>query len=93
MLYLCLQSESEIEYGEKVQKLFKSQGFGLGAKIYIGKIDSAPLKNLVEDLQLTTPIQTSLLTGISLLTKLSNFICIISVQLITILVFFYQSTH
>ncbi len=73
MLRLHLQSKAEIEYGKKVQKLYKTPGFSLVSKIYPCKIDQTPLKNLVDVPQLIAPILTSLVINVDLLTRFSHF--------------------
>lgn len=92
MLDLCMRSKAEVEYGRKVQTIYKTLGFGLISFSRPREVNQEPLKRIIEHARSKALMLTSLVCsmGPSTMTSDSN---IISMKLVAILVILYRSVH
>ena len=92
MIRLRFRSEMEKRYGQEVQKLCQTSGFGLACSNK-GDVDRGPLEMMVTSAKETAPLLTSLMLSVGPLSKSAVTSHLTSMKLLAILVILCRSAH
>lgn len=93
IIRLRFRKEMEQRYDHKVQKLYRTSGFGLVKSNQPGDLDQAPLENVVSEAKELAPMMTSLVLGVGPTSKSPLSSHLSSMKLLAILVIICRSAH